>query len=48
VRRGDTLLSFTVQLDKDPLGAARRLADKALARLAATPAPGSPRPVTKP
>lgn len=48
VRRGDILLSFTVQLDKDPLGAARRLADKALARLAATPAPGGPQPGTKP
>jgi len=34
VRRGDTLLVFTVQLDKDPLGAARTLAGKALARLA--------------
>ena len=38
VRRGDTLLVFTVQLDKDPLGAARTLAGKALARLA-HPAP---------
>jgi hypothetical protein len=43
VRRGDTLLVFTVQLDKDPLGAARSLAGKALARLA-HPAP-APKPV---
>jgi hypothetical protein len=43
VRRGDTLLVFTVQLDKDPLGAARTLADKALARLAHPPPP-PPRP----
>jgi hypothetical protein len=48
VRRGDTLLSFTVQLDKDPLDAARRLADKALGRLAARTAPGGPQPGTKP
>jgi hypothetical protein len=34
VRRGDTLLNFTVQLDKEPLRAARTLAGKALARLA--------------
>jgi len=46
VRRGDTLLVFTVQLDKDPLGAARALAGKALARLA-HPAP-SPRPAPPP
>ncbi|HYL04988.1 MAG TPA: DUF4143 domain-containing protein, partial [Thermoanaerobaculia bacterium] len=38
VRRGDTLLIFTVQIDKDPLRAARTLAAKALARLA-HPAP---------
>lgn len=45
VRRGDTLLVFTVQLDKDPLRAANALAAKALARLdrPARPAP-SPRP----
>jgi hypothetical protein len=40
VRRGDTLLVFTVQLDKDPLRAARILAAKALVRLA-RPAPPS-------
>jgi hypothetical protein len=34
VRRGATLLVFTVQVDKDPLGVARTLAGKALARLA--------------
>jgi hypothetical protein len=34
LRRGDTLLIFTVQLDKEPLRAARTLAGKALARLA--------------
>ncbi len=48
VRRGDTLLSFTVQLDKEPLRAARRLADQALGRLAAPPAAAGPRPGTKP
>lgn len=46
VRRGDTLLVFTVQLDKDPLGAALALAGKALARLA-HPAPSS-RPAAPP
>ncbi len=40
VRYRDTLLVFTVQLDKDPLGAARALAGKALARLA-HPAPAA-------
>ena len=44
VRRGDTLLVFTVQLDKDPLGAARALADKALARLAHPASPSGPAP----
>ncbi len=34
VRHGDTLLVFTVQLDKDPEAAARALAGKALSRLA--------------
>jgi hypothetical protein len=41
VRRGATLLIFTVQLDKEPEHAARLLADRALARLdhpAAAPA----------
>jgi hypothetical protein len=38
VRRGDTLLVFTVQLDKDPLAAGRTLAGKVLTRLA-RPAP---------
>jgi hypothetical protein len=48
VRRGDTLLVYTVQLDKDPLGAARSLAGKALARLA-HPAPlPQPAPPSKP
>lgn len=48
VRRGDTLLVFTVQLDKDPLGVARTLAGKALARLA-RPAPvPRPAPPSKP
>jgi hypothetical protein len=48
VRRGDTLLVFTVQLDKDPLGAARTLAGKALARLT-HPAPvPKPAPPSKP
>jgi hypothetical protein len=43
VRRGDTLLIFTVQLDRDPLGAARTLAGQALARLArATAGPARP------
>ena len=37
VRRGDTLLNFTVQVDKQPLAAARTLAGKALARLARQP-----------
>jgi hypothetical protein len=38
VRRGDTLLNFTVQVDKeDPLAAALVLAGKALARLARQP-----------
>jgi hypothetical protein len=41
VRRGDALLVFTVQLDKDPLGVARALAGKALERLA-HPAPQGP------
>ena len=55
VRRGDTLLVFTVQLDKDPLGAARTLAGKALARLAhpapapqPAPAPSKPAPSSGP
>jgi len=48
VRRGDTLLSFTVQLDKEPLRAARQLADKALGRLAAPPAAGGPHPGARP
>jgi hypothetical protein len=39
VRRGDTLLIFTVQLDQEPLRAARALAGKALARLARAPRP---------
>lgn len=48
VRRGETLLVFTVQLDKDPLGTARALAGKALARLA-HPAPvPKPAPPSKP
>lgn len=42
VRHGDTLLVFTVQLDRDALHAARGLADKALARIAHPPA--QPRP----
>jgi hypothetical protein len=56
VRRGDTLLTFTVQLDKEPLHAARSLAEKALARLAgpavrpaassATPAGGGAPPAS--
>jgi hypothetical protein len=37
VRRGDTLLIFTVQIDQEPLQAARTLAGKALARLARAP-----------
>jgi hypothetical protein len=37
VRRGDTLLIFTVQIDQEPLRAARTLAGKALARLARAP-----------
>jgi hypothetical protein len=44
VRRGDTLLVFTVQLDKDPLGAARALAGKALERLAHPAPPTRPAP----
>ena len=42
VRRGDTLLTFTVQLDKEPLRAARTLAEKAIARLAAGGRPAAP------
>jgi hypothetical protein len=51
VRRGATLLVFTVQLDGQPERAARTLADKALARLAAsaaTPSSAGRRPVAKP
>jgi len=48
VRRGDTLLVFTVQLDKDALGAARTLAGKALARLAHPPPPPRPAPPSGP
>jgi hypothetical protein len=44
VRRGDTLLVFTVQLDQDPLRAARALAGKALARLAHPAPPPGPVP----
>jgi hypothetical protein len=40
VRRGTDLLIFTVQLDKEPLRAARSLAGKALARLAGAAASG--------
>jgi hypothetical protein len=40
VARGDTILVFTVQIDEQPLAAARRLADLALARLAARRPPG--------
>jgi hypothetical protein len=42
VRRGATILIFTVQAGKDPQGAARMLAGRALARLAA-PQPGAGR-----
>jgi hypothetical protein len=42
VRRGDTLLTFTVQLDKEPLRAACTLAERALARLAAGKRPAAP------
>lgn len=48
VRRGDTLLVFTVQLDKDPLGVARSLAGKALARLAHPAPPSKPAPPSGP
>ncbi|HXO40507.1 MAG TPA: hypothetical protein VN999_03595, partial [Thermoanaerobaculia bacterium] len=48
VRRGDTLLVFTVQLDKDPLGAARSLAGRALARLAHPAHAPQPPPPSKP
>lgn len=48
VRRGDTLLVFTVQLDKDPLGVARTLAGKALARLAHPVPVPRPAPPSKP
>lgn len=49
VRRGDTLLVFTVQLDKDPLGVARTLAGQALARLAhPAPVPRPPPPAKPP
>jgi hypothetical protein len=44
VRRGDTLLVFTVQLDKDPLRAGRALAERALARLARPAHPSQPAP----
>jgi hypothetical protein len=46
VRRGATLLIFTVQLDKEPLRAARALAERALPRLAgpATAPPARPSP----
>jgi hypothetical protein len=44
VRRGDTLLIFTVQLDKDPLRAGRALAEKALGRLARPARPSQPAP----
>ncbi|MBV8200101.1 MAG: hypothetical protein JOZ15_05695, partial [Acidobacteria bacterium] len=40
VRRGDTLLVFTVQLDKDALRAASDLAARALSRLTSAPAAG--------
>ncbi|HVR08979.1 MAG TPA: hypothetical protein VMW75_13100, partial [Thermoanaerobaculia bacterium] len=44
VRRGDTLLVFTVQLDKAPLPAALALAGKALSRLARPAPPSRPAP----
>jgi hypothetical protein len=45
VRRGDVLLIFTVQIDKEPLRAARTLAGRALGRLAG---PRPARPATAP
>jgi len=42
VRRGDTLLIFTVQLEQDPLRAARSLAAQALARLGRPARPERP------
>jgi hypothetical protein len=48
VRRGETLLVLTVQLDKDPLGTARALAGKALARLAHSAPVPKPAPPSKP
>jgi hypothetical protein len=48
VRRGDAVLIFTVQIDQEPLRAARELAGKALARLAAPRALGPQPPAARP